>query len=155
MVRHSTRRAKAHRILLSFVAALFMLATSAREARADDRDVMLLVGIGLLAGGIVAGAPGVAILAVCDEGSDCYSTETTVAGWVLLAPGLPGILVGGILIGAAAGSSGRRVKNILDELPVQVALGPIAPRPNLSRVAAMPRPELAPSGAMLELSFSF
>lgn len=155
MTGHARARSPFNRLFAALVAALLVLGATQREARADDKNVALLVGIGLLAGGLVVGAPGVAILAVCDEGSDCYSTETTVAGWVLLAPGIPGILVGGILIAASAGSSSRgRLQNPLDELPVRVAISPAPPPPTLPLTAG-PRVDPAPSGGVLRLSFSF
>jgi hypothetical protein len=74
-----------------------------RHARAD----FFLLGLGLVAGGLVLGGAGFAVLYACREGTACYSDTTTVIGWVLAAPGIIPLTVGLIMMWAASGSSGR------------------------------------------------
>ena len=67
----------------------------------------LLIGLGLVAGGLVLGGAGFAVLYLCQAGSACYSETTTIIGWVLAAPGIIPLTIGAILVYASLGGSGR------------------------------------------------
>ncbi|MFO0598895.1 MAG: hypothetical protein U0228_26545 [Myxococcaceae bacterium] len=68
---------------------------------------LLLLGLGLTAGGLVLGGAGFAVLYVCRAGTACHNDTTTVIGWVLAAPGIIPLTVGLIMIWLSTGSSAR------------------------------------------------
>lgn len=62
-----------------------------------------LLGLGLTLGGLSLGAAGFAILAICDEGSSCYSPTTRTLGWILAAPGIIPLVVGLVMLYVSVG----------------------------------------------------
>jgi hypothetical protein len=70
---------------------------------------MLILGLGLMAGGIVAGAAGFTLLYLCDPVGQigCYDQALNVTGWVLAAPGILPLAIGGILVYIAVNSPRR------------------------------------------------
>jgi len=103
------------------------------------RGSMLLLGLGLVGGGLAAGGGGFAILYFCQRGTSCYDPTLEVVGWIIAAPGIIPLVVGGIMVYASLDSSGRNVSR---------------PQPRtfaLTGVGATP----LPSGAMLGATFQF
>ncbi|HEV8321667.1 MAG TPA: hypothetical protein VG389_08650 [Myxococcota bacterium] len=78
-------------------------------ARGLDRihPDLLLPGLGLMAGGIVAGAAGFMLLYFCDPAGviGCYDPTLNVVGWVLAAPGIIPLAIGSILVYISLNSS--------------------------------------------------
>jgi len=70
---------------------------------------LLIAGLGLMAGGIVAGAAGFTLLYLCDPVGTigCYDQALNVVGWVLAAPGIIPLAVGSILVYISLNSSTR------------------------------------------------
>ena len=69
----------------------------------------LIAGLGLMAGGIVAGAAGFTLLYFCDPVGQigCYDSGLNVVGWVLAAPGIIPLAIGSIMVYIAVNSSSR------------------------------------------------
>lgn len=79
----------------------------------DTRTVLLLTGLGLTAAGLVLGGAGFAVLSLCQEGSSCYSKNTTIIGWALAAPGVLPLAAGLIILYIVVGGRGGRVAELL------------------------------------------
>lgn len=68
----------------------------------------LLLGLGLIGAGLVAGGAGFAVLYACQQGTSCYSDTTQVVGWTLAAPGIVPLAIGSIIVYGVAQGNGRR-----------------------------------------------
>ncbi len=64
---------------------------------------VVLIGLSLVGAGLVLGGAGFALLYVCREGQGCHNQGTTIAGWVLAAPGILPLVVGAIMLYASSG----------------------------------------------------
>lgn len=67
------------------------------------RGSVVLIGLSLVGAGLVLGGAGFALLYVCREGQSCHNQGTTIAGWVLAAPGILPLVVGVIMLYASSG----------------------------------------------------
>jgi hypothetical protein len=67
---------------------------------------LFLLGLGLIAGGLVLGGAGFAVLYLCQEGTSCHSQTMTYVGYGLAAPGIIPLAAGLIIVYLFTG--GRR-----------------------------------------------
>jgi hypothetical protein len=72
-----------------------------------------LLGLGLMAGGLVLGGAGFAVLYYCQQGTGCYNDTTQTVGWILAAPGIIPFVVGAVMVrislsGRVAAAPARR-----------------------------------------------
>ena len=103
------------------------------------RPNLLLTGLGLMAGGLIAGAAGFVILYYCDPVGtlDCADKGKQVLGWVLAAPGVLPLAIGSILVYISVDSRGGYAA---------------APRPGLVAFSAAPLPG---GGGLVGTTFRF
>lgn len=97
------------------------------STRASSGPSLSAIGLGLLAGGLLTSAPGIAILAACKEGKPCHNDATTAIGWMLAGPGIPPIVFGIFFIWLDKPHGRNNLYNApkTRPLPLQVTAGPL------------------------------
>jgi hypothetical protein len=127
--------------LVSFGFATFTPREAHADPGGDGRGQMLLIGLGLVGAGLVAGGAGIAVLVACDNPmSSCHGDAATIGGWVLAAPGILPLLVGGVMVYVAMPDSNRRV---------------MLPSPRMRGLAGLSATPLPGGGGAVGASFVF